>query len=260
MVEKKEDKKEDNPEESKEEKEETKKEGSPEESKETKEEKKEEEEGEIISEEEEVTEEKKEESEPTDMLKSLKSALIKVNAGDVKGLSSILDSLIKNFDKLNQPKPASEPKNDDDVKTLNQAQELLKEASNEIDAKNKEITKLQGEVAKGQVARDRLAELAKAQKDKAIEKLTERKLSLGLISKEDVDNQKAKLEKLSTVIIRDMKEELSNINSVVRREALKGAEPEAKTEKLAKEEAKVRKLMEDAGLKPDTIKEHFKKE
>ena len=57
-----------------------------------------------------------------------------------------------------------------------------------------------------------------------------------------------------------MTSELENIHVSVKKEMLKGAETEVKTEDSDEKEVKLRKLMETAGLKKDTIKEHFKEE
>lgn len=165
-----------------------------------------------------------------------------------------------------------------DVKTLGQAQQLLETAADTIDVKNAEIQKLSTskdaeikelnethktevqalskEVKDLKVKADKYEKLMVTEKEETIDALVGKKLSLGVIEKKDVDDQKKSLGFIDIKVIKMMAKDLENIKSVVRKESMKGHE--GTTEEVAEKQAKIKQMMENAAFSDEFIKEHLK--
>jgi len=199
--------------------------------------------------EEESKEESEDEEEESDKLASeLKQALENAKNGDMKSVTSILANVIKNVSKFSIPNP-------EDAKTLKQAQELLEKAATDLEERNNEISELKTEVSKLKKYEDTIKKLSAAKQDKAVDKLVNRKLSLGLIKNDDVTKQKEMLRKLSVSTVNVMVDELDNVKSSVRKETLKGSEI---SEKEDVKNNKLRQMMINAGIEEKSVDEYFK--
>ena len=149
-------------------------------------------------------------------------------------------------DKKEESKPA-------ELKTLSQAQELLQKASDEISTLRKDIKKMSEDIKGLKDKADKYDKLTAAEKDKAVDTLVERKLSLGILAEKDKEAQKATLKKFDTRVIKMMAADLKEVKPGVRKETLKGAEA---SEKEDEHKLKITKLMEGAGFEEQSIKDY----
>ncbi len=202
---------------------------------------------EVVEDETEATDDELEEK--SDLSVPMRDALAKLKVGEYSAAEKILNEGILNIGKFSLP-------NAKEIKTLREAQSLLERAASDLEEREKEVNKLKSEVSKLKKFEEKIEKLNSAKLDKAVNKLVERKLSLGLIKQETVDEQKTTLRKLSTKMLVDMEKELENINATpARKETLKGAES---TEQEDAKKANLRQHMINAGLKTEFIDEYLK--
>jgi len=142
-----------------------------------------------------------------------------------------------------------------EIKTLQQAQELLTKASEEIQSLKAETEQLKSDMSGLKDKSDKYTELMEKQKLESVGTLVQKKLSLGLIDGKEQEAQKDMLSKFGVKNIKLMTSELEKVKSVVRKESLKGSEGGVDDATL-----KVKKLMKGAGFKDEFIKSYKSEE
>jgi len=143
----------------------------------------------------------------------------------------------------------------EELKTLAQAQSLLSKAAEEIQGLKNDMKKLKSEVDNLKPKADKYAKLIEKQKLEAVDMLVKKKLSLGMIKKEDVDVQKEMLKSSKIKNIKLMTKELGELKPVIRKESLKGSENEVEEKTTT-----LKKLMEGAGFNEEFIKNYKNEE
>jgi len=141
----------------------------------------------------------------------------------------------------------------EEIKTLAQAQLLLSKAADEIQSLKTDMKKLKAEVETLKPKADKYVKLIEKQKMEAVSELVKKKLSLGMIKKEEVEAQKEMLSVSKIKNIKLMAKELSELKPVIRKESLKGSESE-----VEEKSANVKKLMEGAGFKKEFVENYGK--
>lgn len=143
----------------------------------------------------------------------------------------------------------------EEIKTLAQAQLLLSKAAEEIQSLKSDMKKLKTDIETLKPKADKYVKMIEKQKLEAVDALVKKKLSLGMIKKEDADTQKEMLSSSKVKNIKLMTKELSELKPAVRKESLKGSEGD-----VDEKSASLKKLMEGAGFKAEFIEKYKKEE